>query len=174
MICSIRAGRLAALSMLALVPAVAAAHDFTAGSLVIQQPWTRATPGGAQVAGGYVTIVNKGAAADRLIGGSIAEATTFALHQMSLDDGIMKMRATGPLEIPAGGALTLDPSGKHIMFTGLKRGLKKGESLEGTLVFDHAGTVRVQFAVEGFGAREPAKDDATGHAGNAMPRMDMD
>lgn len=172
------AGRLAALAMLALAPSYATAHDVTAGTLLIQQPWARATPGGAEVAGGYVTIINNGTAPDRLVGGSIAAATTFELHRMSTENGVMRMRPTGPLEIPAGGRLTLDPSATHIMFTGLKRSFKKGETIDGTLVFDHAGTVPLRFDVEGIGAKSPAKspakDDASGHAGRSMPGMDMD
>ena len=165
------AGRLAALATLALAPAFAMAHDITAGTLVIQQPWARATPGGAQVAGGYVTVFNKGTVPDRLVGGSIATATRFELHAMSMEGDVMRMRPTGPLEIPPGGQLTLDPSAKHIMFTGLKRGFKQGETIDGTLVFEHAGTVPVRFDVERMGAKGPAKDDATGQA---MPGMDND
>ncbi len=168
------AGRLAVLAALALAPTVAAARDFTAGTLVIEHPWARATPGGAQIGGGYLTIDNKGTTPDRLVGGSFQASSGFELHEMSMDGGVMKMRPTGPLEIPAGGKLTLDPSARHIMFIGLKRGLKKGETVEGTLVFEHAGTVPVSYDVEGIGAKAWGKADATGHAWHAMPGMDMD
>ena len=60
------------------------------------------------------------------------------------------------------------------MFTGLKRGLRKGETVDGTLVFERAGTVPVRFEVEGIGAKGPAGGDAAGHAGHSMPGMDMD
>ena len=166
-----RAGLGAALALIAFGHLPAAAQDITAGNLVIQQPWTRATPGGAGVAGGYLTIINKGSAPDRLMGGTFAAAAGFTLHEMTNDHGIMKMRPTGPLEIPPGGSLTLSPTGKHIMLTGLKRGLKKGQSVDGTLVFEHAGTVPVHFAVESIGAKAPP--GSPGGAGQAMPGMDM-
>ena len=165
------AGRVAAL-LLAFAPSMALAGDFTAGPLRIQHPWIRATPGGAQVAGGYVTIVNTGTSADRLAGGSLEASQSFELHEMTNDGGVMKMRPTGPLDIPPGGSLTLSPSGKHIMFAGLKHGLKKGQEVGGTLVFEHAGTVAVRFAVAGIGAKSP-DDEASGHAGQSMPGMDM-
>ena len=60
------------------------------------------------------------------------------------------------------------------MFTGLKHGLKKGETVSGTLVFERAGTVPVEFEVEGIGAKGPGKDVTLGHAGHNMPGMDMD
>lgn len=167
------AGRLAALVTLALAPTTAMAGDVTLGSLVIHQPWARATPGGAQVGGGYLTIENRGTTADRLTGGSFAASSGFALHAMSMDGGIMTMRPTGPLEIPPGKSVTLDPSGLHIMFTGLKRGLKTGETVPGTLTFERAGTAKVEFAVGGMADKGPG-GAAPAHAGHAMPGMDMD
>ncbi len=168
------AGRLAVFVVLALTPTLAAARDFKAGTLVIDQPWARATPGGAQIGGGYLTVENNGRLPDRLVGGSFQASSGFELHQMSMDSGVMKMRPIGSVEIPAGGKLTLEPSAMHIMFTGLKRGLKKGETVDGTLFFEHAGTVPVIFEVEDIGAKTPAKADAAEHAGHLMPGMDMD
>lgn len=174
MLFSLQAGRLAVLVSLALAPTLALARDFTAGALVVEHPWARATPGAAQVGGGYLVIDNKGSAPDRLVGGSFEASAGFELHTMSMDGGIMRMRPIGSLDIPAGGSVTLDPSARHIMFTGLKRGLKKGETIPGTLRFEHAGTVPVQFEIEGIGAKGPGKDAASGPAGHAMPGMDMD
>lgn len=168
------AGRLVALVALALAPSPAPAHDVTVGQLVVHHPWARATPGGAAVGGGYLTIENKGSTPDRLTGGSFAASSTFELHSMSMDGGIMRMRPAGPLEIPPGASVTLDPAGLHIMFTGLKRGLRKGETIPGTLVFEHAGTVPVEFEVEGIGAKGPGEGPKPGQAGTAMPGMDMD
>ena len=166
------AGRLAALALLALAAHPALAGDVTLGDIVIHQPWARATPGGAEVGGGYLTIENKGAAPDRLTGGSFAASSGFALHSMTTDGGVMRMRPAGPLDIPPGTSVTLDPSGPHIMFTGLKRGLKAGETVPGTLTFERAGTARVDFAVEGFGARGPG--GAPPPAKHPMPGMGMD
>lgn len=157
-----------ALALLATVPALG--RDVTAGALLIRAPWARATPGGAEVGGGYVTIENHGTVPDRLTGGSLAAAAGFALHAMSSENGIMRMRPTGPLEIPPGGALTLGPAGDHIMFTGLRHGLKAGDAIPGTLVFERAGTVPVTFAVEGLGAKGPS---SAGQGARAMPGMDM-
>lgn len=163
-------GIFAALVSLPLVCVAATAQDFKAGDLVIQHPWTRATPAGAEVGGGYLTIVNRGTAPDRLTGGSFEASAAFQLHEMSMVGDVMKMRPLQSLEIPPGGSVTLGPSGKHIMFTGLKHALKKGQEVEGTLIFDHAGTVPVRFEVEAVGAKAPAKDDGA----HAMPGMTME
>lgn len=150
-----------------LAPAMAQADDYKVGDLVIQHPWARATPHGAQVAGGYLTVINKGTTADALTGGSLAVAARFEIHDMTTTSGVMTMRPAGPLAIPPGGAVALSPGGRHVMFTGLKRGLVQGDVVDGTLVFAHAGTVPVRFTVEGIAAKGPAP------TGSSMPGMDM-
>ena len=106
---------------LALVVSSASAHEYKAGSLEIKHPWARATPKGATVAGGYLKIVNTGNAADRLIGGSTPASGKFEIHEMSMDGGVMKMRALPKgLEIQPGETVELKPGSYHLMFVGLK------------------------------------------------------
>jgi len=125
-----------------------------AGALLIEAPWTRATPAGAKVAGGYMTIVNTGSAPDRLIGGTFPVAARFEVHEMAVNGGVMTMRelATG-LEIPAGGKVELKPGGLHVMFMDLRQPLRQGEPIKGTLVFEKAGTVEIEYTVAPIGAR---------------------
>src|ERR1700682_1497179 len=94
--------------------APARAQEVKAGDLVITQAWSRATPGGAKVAGGYLTIENKGSAPDRLIGGSVDVAGRVEVHEMAVTNGVMTMR---PLErgltIEPGKTVKLAPGGYH-------------------------------------------------------------
>src|SRR3954470_21527212 len=100
-----------------LLAGAAWAHDYTAGSLKIQHPWTRATPKGASVAGGYLKITNKGAEADRLVGGSFAAAGKFEMHEMKMANGVMQMRPiAGGIEIKPGQFVEFKPGGFHLMF----------------------------------------------------------
>ncbi|MBV8472051.1 MAG: copper chaperone PCu(A)C [Hyphomicrobiales bacterium] len=132
------------------------AQEIKAGDLTIAKPWARATPKGADVGVGYLEIRNAGAAADRLTGGS-ADFANVEVHQMSMDNGVMKMREmSGGLEIPAHGSVKLSPNGYHLMFTGLKHPLVKGDTVQATLNFEHAGAVTVKFPVQGVGAPAPA------------------
>src|SRR6185295_20201413 len=82
-------------AVLALAVNAASAHEYKAGSLEIKHPWARATPKGATVAGGYLKLINTGTAPDRLIGGSTEVAGKFEIHEMSTDNGVMKMRMLG-------------------------------------------------------------------------------
>src|SRR4051812_47009936 len=70
---------------------IAQAHDYKVGSLRIEHPWTRATPKGASVGGGYMKITNTGSEPDRLISGSSSISGRFEVHEMSMDNGVMKM-----------------------------------------------------------------------------------
>jgi len=91
-----------------LIATSAQAQEYKVGPLVIDQPWTRATPKSATVAGGYLKITNTGSTPDRLTGGSADVARKFEVHQMSMDGGVMKMRElTGGLEIPPGATVEL-------------------------------------------------------------------
>ena len=131
----------------------ASAGDFAVGSIEIANPWTRATPKGADVAGGYMRITNKGAVADRLIGGSSAAASRLEVHEMTMADGVMRMRPlTQGLEVKAGETVELKPGSFHIMLMGLSRPLQKGQKIKGTLVFEKAGKVDIEYTVEALGA----------------------
>src|SRR5262249_39118485 len=66
----------------------AIAEDYSVGTLQISNPWTRATPKGATVAGGYLKITNKGSAPDRLVGGGAAVAGRFEGHQQGAGQGV--------------------------------------------------------------------------------------
>ncbi len=77
---------------LAAASGPAAASSVKVGDLTVTAPWTRATPGGAKVAGGYVTITNTGASADRLLSATFAQAGRVEIHEMAMKDGVMIMR----------------------------------------------------------------------------------
>ena len=139
--------------LLAMLATDARAEDYKIGNLQISQPWARATPKGAAVAGGYLKITNTGTTPDRLLGGSTDVAKRFEVHEMSMDGGVMKMRELkNGLDIAPGATVELKPSSYHIMMQGLARPLAKGERVKASLTFEKAGKGEVEFAVEAIGA----------------------
>ena len=135
---------------------LAYAHEYKAGSLTILHPWIRATPKGAQVAGGFLTITNTGSAPDRLIGGGVTGAARAEVHATSTEGGIARMHPVeGGIEIKPGETVKLAPGGYHLMFIDLKGSFVDGELVEGTLRFETAGSVPVEFEVQSVGARAP-------------------
>jgi copper(I)-binding protein len=151
--------------------APARAQEVRAGDLVITQAWSRATPGGARVAGGYLTIENKGSAPDRLIGGSADVAAKVEVHEMATKNDVMTMRPLeGGLTIEPGKTVKLAPGGYHLMMFELKSPLKKGDTLPVTLEFEKAGKVTVSFDVQGIGAPGPGAANS-GAAPMEMKKM---
>ena len=138
------------------------AHEFEAGTIAIDHPWSREAPEGAKVAAGYVVLRNAGSEPDRLLSATGEIAGRTEIHEMAVDDkGVMTMRPVDGVEVPAGGEAALKPGSYHIMFFELERLPKKGESFAGTLTFEKAGTVEVEFAVEAMGGGHGGH----GHAG---------
>jgi len=141
------------LAFAAVAPALA--QQFKLGPLTIERPWVRATPKGAEVASGYLVIRNDGDAADTLTGVT-ADFAVGQVHEMKMDGGMMTMRELPDgLEIPPHGAVTLSPGGYHLMFVKLTRPLAKGDAVDVTLSFAHAGKIDVRFPVAGVGASGP-------------------
>jgi len=148
------------LALLAATPALsvsadAAAQETRAGDLTVHQPWTRAAGQGATGAG-FLSISNRGAAADRLLSASSPAARAMELHTMVRDGDVMRMRAVEAIEVPPGQTVALRPGGLHMMLVGLSRPLREGETVPVTLRFERAGEVRVMLSVQAAGAREPA------------------
>lgn len=139
----------AALSLAAVFTlADAQAHEVKIGDLVINHPWSRQSPMSASVAAGFLTITNNGKQDDRLVKASSEISPMVQIHDMKMEGDVMKMdELPDGLVIPAGATLELKPRSLHIMFMGLKSPVSEGESFDGTLTFEKAGTVSVDYEV---------------------------
>jgi copper(I)-binding protein len=157
-----------------LLATPARAEEVKAGDLVITQAWSRATPGGAKIGGGYLTIENKGSAPDRLIGGSGDIAGKVEVHEMTMKDGVMTMRPLDKgLVIEPGKTVKLAPGGYHLMLFDLKSPLKQGDKIPLTLEFEKAGKVTVSLDVQGVGAQGPGAASGGMDMKNMPPGMKM-
>ena len=120
-------------------PAAGAGAGGAAGALSIEGAWARASIGGSKVSAVYLVVANRGDAADRLLGAEAGRAAHATIHRSVVEDGIMKMRRVGAIEIPPGESVRLDPGGLHVMLTGVAPPLENGERIPVTLVFERAG-----------------------------------
>ena len=123
-------------------------HEYKKGDLRVGHPWTRATPPGAKVAAGYLTMRNSGKLPERILGASSPAAERVELHIQVRDGDVLKMREVSHFEIPPGGRLTLRPGGSHLMLVGLKKPFAKGEHIPLTVRFERAGEVQVEVEVQ--------------------------
>lgn len=128
-----------------------------AGELRVENAWAAPTPGGVDVSAGYVTIVNGTAAEDRLLSATSPRAARVELHEMIMDEAVMRMRAVDVLVIPAGGRIELTPTGRHLMFFGVTQPFATGETIPVRLTFERAGEIDVSL---------PVRQQAAGHSGH--------
>ncbi|WP_119389605.1 copper chaperone PCu(A)C [Taklimakanibacter lacteus] len=141
-----------ALTCAAFITSLAQAHDYKAGPLTIEHPWTPQPPVGAKVAAGFLKITNGGAQDDRLVAVASDIAGKTQVHGMKVEKGIMTMfELEGGLVIPAGGTVELKSRSNHVMFMDLKSRPEKGATFKATLTFEKAGSVAVDFKVEAMG-----------------------
>lgn len=154
-----------------LTTAAALAQEYAAGTIKVSRVWTREVPGGAKVAAGFMTIANTGKEPDTLIGGSVPIAGAFEVHEMKMEGGLMKMRRLDPgLVIRPGETVVLKPGSLHLMFLDLKQGPKRGTPVKGTLVFEKAGRIDVEYKVEAIGARDLGEGAQPGRKENTKPK----
>ena len=140
-----------------LFAAPCGAEPVKPGSLTVDAAWARASAGVARAGAAYLTIVNAGAADDRLIGVASPVASRVEIHSHAMNEGVMRMRRIEAVRIPAGESAELGPGGDHVMLIGLAAPLRKGETFPLTLTFETAGAIAVPVAILPITARGPAK-----------------
>jgi copper(I)-binding protein len=116
------------------------------GHLTIRGAWTRPAAAGVNGAG-YLTIVNSGPTADRLISASSAAAARVSIHESRMVGAVMTMRTLDGVAVPAAASVTFKPGGLHLMLEGLKAPLKEGDRVAVTLVFARAGRMAARLVV---------------------------
>lgn len=137
------------------------------GALKIETPWSRATPPGAKVAAGYLTIINTGDVPDRLVAAKTEIAGRTEIHEMTMDNGVMRMRALPDgVAIAPGATEVLKPGGNHVMFMALRAGIKTGDEVKVTLTFEKAGDIDVVFPAAKIGAMSPGGKSGSGGHGH--------
>ncbi len=136
-------------------PMSSASSQAVVGDLRIWDGFTRAMLPGAKVGGGYLTIVNPGSEADRLISMASPAAGRVELHEMAMEGEVMRMRALkDDLTIPPGETISLAPGGKHLMFFDVAEPFRQGAGIAVTLTFEGAGTVDIVLPVLSPGATQ--------------------
>lgn len=143
------------LSLLVLLPTVAAAHGATSKGVTVAHPWARATPAGATIGSAFLEIRTDKNTSDRLISVSSPVAGRAEVHSHSMAGGVMKMRRLDGIDLKPGESHVLKPMGEHIMLFDLKQPLKEGDLIKLTLTFAKAGPIEVDATVEPMAAMGP-------------------
>jgi len=131
--------------LLLLSLALAAAPAFA--QVKIENAWARATPPGAKIAAGYLTIRNEASAPDKLVAASSPAAEKVETHVTLKEGDVFRMREVTGYDIPARGSFELKPGGAHLMLVNIKAPLKEGTRVPLTLRFERAGEVKTELQV---------------------------
>lgn len=135
------------LSVAAAVALIAAPLGAAAaGSIAVMQPWSRPAVAGTNGIG-YMTLVNKGRAADALVKVESPLAARVEMHSSAMAGGVMSMKPEARVAIPAGGQTTFGPGAYHLMLIGLTRTLNPGDKAPATLSFASGARLKVLFTV---------------------------
>ena len=118
------------------------------GSMRVEDAWARQSMGVDRAGAAYLVIVNDTGTADSLVGATSPAAETVELHETAADaSGQMAMHPIDKIDLPAGGRVTLQPGGMHIMLIDLTGDLVAGQQIDVTLDFATAPDVVVKATV---------------------------
>ena len=145
--------------------AVSSVACWAQSDLQVDDAWVRGTVAQQKATGAFMRLT---AGRDvRLVGASSPVAGLTEVHEMALDNGVMKMRAVTGLALPAGKAVELKPGGYHLMLMDLKAPIRAGEPVPLTLVLEGQGgrreQVELQLPVRALGAATMGQAQPAGH-----------
>jgi len=146
MLTKLKPTKLLIASAAVLMLAACGKGEVTRTSIMVSDAWCRPSPNGATTGACYATI--KTGQDDRLVSVSTPAAAAAAIHDMTTENGMMKMsEIEGRLTLKKGEVVTLAPGGKHLMLTGLTAPLVAGDTAVLTLTFEKAQPVNVDAVV---------------------------
>ena len=135
-----------------------------AQTIEVKDAWVRATVAGQMATGAFMAITAK--ADTKLVGVSSPAAGITQIHEMKMEDGVMKMRALdGGLDLPAGKPVQFQPGGYHLMLMDLKAPLANNSLIALTLVLRDGKGVESKIELKVPVASGAAQTSAGGKAG---------
>lgn len=126
--------------MAAVVPA------YAAQTVGVNNAWVRATAPGQKAAGAYLELTS--VADSALVAVDSPLAAKAELHNMSMDGGVMRMRAVEKIDLPAGKTVKLAPGGLHVMLLDIRQAFKAGGKVPLTLTFRGASGAQTTQKIE--------------------------
>ena len=104
--------------------------------VVVTGAWVRATVVSQKATGAFMKLVSDNDVT--LVSARSDIAGTVEVHEMKMENDVMRMRAVDGLKLPANQLVELKSGGYHLMMMDLKKQLKVGTEAQITLVFKNA------------------------------------
>jgi copper(I)-binding protein len=133
--------------------------------LTVDDPWVRSNPN--LLGAAYMTITSP--VDDELVAASVdpSIAGTVEVHEVAMDDGMMRMREVAGITLPAGEAVALEPGGFHLMLLDMPAMLAPGTEVAITLTFASGATATVTAEVRESAVPEDHMDMHDGHGSHS-------
>ncbi len=117
-----------------------------AQSIDVKDAWVRGTVPAQKTTGAFMEITAKSAV--RLVGVASTVAGTVEIHNMTMQNGVMKMFRVEGIDVPAGKTIMLAPGGYHVMMMGLKQQMKPGDKVPLDLLIESADKKRETISLQ--------------------------
>jgi copper(I)-binding protein len=139
--------RSALFCLLCLVPFCWALPWAHAADITVQDPWIREAPPTATMLAAYMVIHNSGKQPLQLLAATSADFDSVEIHQTTMHQGMMQMKAVKGIPITPGAAAVLEPGGYHLMLIGPHRPVRSGDQFTLQLHFDQSEDLAVSAVV---------------------------
>jgi len=149
--------------VLPMLLALSGAAVAQAQEISVRDAWIRGTVQGQSATGAFMELTGKSGA--KLVGAASPAAKVVEVHNMKMENGVMKMFPVESIDLPAGKPVKLAPGGYHVMLMGLHKPLNAGDKVPLKLTFELADRKRetVDLQVEVRDLKGTAKPEARGH-----------
>ncbi|MGE3274941.1 MAG: copper chaperone PCu(A)C [Vicinamibacterales bacterium] len=134
-----------------VMAAALAAVSAQAPLVHVETAWVRQPAPSRDVSAAYLVIVNDGDSPVKIVGAASSKAKTVEMHEMAMENRMMRMRRIDDITVPAHGRVALEPSGMHLMLFGLPTPLEAGVVIPLTLTLDSGATIAVDAPVRAPG-----------------------
>lgn len=117
-----------------LAAAFAVNPPATAQTVEVKDAWVRGTVAAQKATGAFMELTSKSAA--RLVAASSPAAGAVEIHNMKMENGVMRMFPVDGVDLAAGRTVKLASGGYHVMLLDLKQPLAAGARVPLKLTFE--------------------------------------
>ncbi len=143
---------------------LALAANGAQAQVAVKDAWVRATVAQQKATGAFMQLTSPKDV--RLVAASSPLTPVVEVHEMTMENNVMRMRQIPVLELAAGKTVELKPGGYHVMLMDLKQPVKTGDTVPLTLVFEDKDgkreSLNVQAQVRALGGAAQ-RDSHGGH-----------
>jgi len=122
--------------------------SLVASEVMVKDAYVRATPPNMPNSAAFMLVMNKSANDVSIVSVKSSVAQKAELHTHDMVNGMMKMHQVSKVDIKANAHTMFAPGSFHVMFLGLNKALKEGDSVDFTLVLSSGKEIKINAPVK--------------------------